>query len=160
MFKKVQKAMVHARKQLPINLVPDETGTMKKQQRHNDVLLVLSTLKNLPPVVKIHDDKPQALFVTPEEEGTVVDLLKSYLINIEKIEGLPRDEYFHKAINNEKEFAYAEGDDDQQRNRKDTQKLIYSPERFFMSRMYQTSDKDILTNPDKLVDFIKSSVLG
>jgi len=29
-----------------------------------------------------------------------------------------------------------------------------------MSRMYQTSDKDILTNPDKLVDFIKSSVLG
>ena len=57
-FKKVQKAMVHARRQLPINLVPDESGTLKKQQRHNDVLLVLSTLKNLPPVAKIHDDVP------------------------------------------------------------------------------------------------------
>ena len=159
-FRKVQKAMVHARKQLPINLVPDESGTLKKQQRHNDVLLILSTLKNLPPVIKIHEDKPQALFVTPEEEGTVIDLFKSYLVNIQKVEGMSRDEYLRKAVNVDKEFAYAESDDDQQRNKKDTQKLIYSPERFFMSRMYQTADRDILTDPDKLVDFVKSAVLG
>jgi hypothetical protein len=73
---------------------------------------VLSTLKNLPPVAKIHEDIPQALFVTPEEEGTVIDLFKSYLINIEKIEGMTREEYIRKAINVEKEFAYAETDDD------------------------------------------------
>ena len=118
-FRKVQKAMVHARKQLQINLIPDESGTLKKQQRHNDVLLVLSTLKNLPPVLKIHEDIPQALFVTPEEETTVIDLFKSCLVNVEKAEGLTRDEYLRKSINNEKEFAYSEGDDDHQRNKKD-----------------------------------------
>ena len=101
-------------------MIPDETGTLKKQQRHNDVLLVLSTLKNLPPVVKIHEDVPQALFVTPDEESTVIDLFKSYLVNVEKIEGLTRDEYLRKAVNVDKEFAYSEGDDDHQRNKKDT----------------------------------------
>jgi hypothetical protein len=141
-------------------LVPDESGTLKKQQRHNDVLLVLSTLKNLPPVLKIHEDIPQAVFVTPEEETTVIDLFKSCLVNVEKVEGLARDEYLRKSVNNEKEFAYSEGDDDHQRNKKDTQKLIYSPERFFMSRMYQTADKETLTDPDKLVNFVKSAVLG
>ena len=133
---------------------------MKKQQRHSDVLLVLSTLKNLPPVVKILEDRPQALFITPEDENTVVDLFKSYLVNLEKVEGLTKDEYLRRAVQADKEFAYTEKDDDHQRNKKDTQKLIYSPERFFMSRMYQTADVETLTDPDKLVNFVKSAVLG
>lgn len=94
-------------------MIPDESGTLKKQQRHNDVLLVLSTLQNLPPVLKIHEDIPQAVFVTPDEETTVIDLFKSCLVNVEKVEGLARDEYLRKSANNEKEFAYSEGDDDQ-----------------------------------------------
>jgi hypothetical protein len=63
-------------------------------------------------------------------------------------------------LNNEKEFAYLETDDDRERNKKDTAKLIYSPERFIMPRMHHTADKAILTNPEKLVDFVKTAVLG
>lgn len=37
-----------------------------------------------------------------------------------------------KAENNEKEFEYLEADDDSTRNRKDTLKTIYSPDRFIM----------------------------
>ena len=50
--------------------------------------------------------------MTPEEETTVIDLFKSCLVNVEKVEGLARDEYLRKSANNEKEFAYSEGDDD------------------------------------------------
>jgi hypothetical protein len=41
-----------------------------------------------------------------------------------------------KAINNEEEFKYEPSDDDHARNKKDTAKLIYSPDRFLMSKMY------------------------
>ncbi len=120
LYRKVVKAMVNARKQIPINLVPDERGELKKQQRHADVLLVLSTLRNLPPVAKLHEDKPQALFITPEDEHSVINLFNSYLTNLEKIEGLTKEEYASRAIAVDKEFAYAPEDDDRERNRKDT----------------------------------------
>ena len=51
-----------------------------------------------------------------------------------------------KALNNENEFAYEEKDNDQERNAKDTKKLIFSPERFLMSRRYHTEDLSVLTN--------------
>ena len=71
-----------------------------------------------------------------------------------------QDEYISKAKRGDIEFAYAETDDDRERNKKDTSKLIYSLERFVMGRMHHTADQDILTNPDKLADFVKSAVLG
>ena len=55
-----------------------------------------------------------------------------------------------KALNNENEFAYEEKDNDQERNAKDTKKLIFSPERFLMSRMYHTEDLSVLSNYEKL----------
>ena len=65
-----------------------------------------------------------------------------------------------KALNNENEFAYEEKDNDQERNAKDTKKLIFSPERFLMSRMYHTEDLSVLTNYEKLTQFVKSSTIG
>jgi hypothetical protein len=97
--------MIRARKELPINLQPDASGDLKKQQRHNDVVFVLSTVKTLMPVTKLHDDKPQALFITPEDK--VVNLFDTYMKNLEKVEGFSKEEYLQKAINNEKEFAYS-----------------------------------------------------
>jgi hypothetical protein len=79
--------MVRARKLLPINLTPDQNGEMQKQQRHSDVLFVLSTVKNLMPVVKLHEHGPQAVFVTPEDNN--VDLLQTTLAKLETVEGLP-----------------------------------------------------------------------
>ena len=70
------------------------------------------------PVTKLHEDKPQALFITPEDN--VTDLFNTYLVDLEKVEGLTKEEYLKKAFNNEKEFAYAVSDDDKERNRKDT----------------------------------------
>ncbi len=110
------------------------------------------------PVAKLHEEKPQALLVTPEEN--IVNLLNDQLVNLEKIEGLPKEEFLRKASNIEKEFQYLETDDDRERNKKDTQKLIFSPDRFIMPKMYHSGDPEILTNPDKLVEFVKSAVLN
>lgn len=79
---------------------------------------------------------------------------------MQKIEGVPTEEFLTKARNAEVEFKEAPGDDDREINKKDTSKRIFSVERFTMARMHHTNDKAILTNPEKLVDFVKSAVLG
>ena len=121
------------------------------------MLFVLSTVKNLIPVTKLHEDGPQALFVTPDDN--VIDLRSNYLTHLEKVEGLPIEDFLRKARNAEKEFAYLDSDDDKERNKKDTAKLIYSPERFIMGRMYHTADRETLTNPEKIENFVKEAVL-
>ena len=82
------------------------------------------------PVTKLHEDKPQGLFITPEDR--FIDLLDTYLKGLEKIEGQTKEEFFRKALNNDQEFAYEEKDNDSERNQKDTKKLIFSPDRFLM----------------------------
>lgn len=158
LYRQVLRSLVAARRELPINLIPDESGMLPKQQRHADVLFVLSTVRNLMPVAKLHNEGPQVLFVTPEDN--VIDLFQNYLCNLNKIEGLTKEEYLRKAANVDKEFAYTETDDDRDRNRKDTQKLIYSHERFLMPRLYHSADPEVLTTPEKLVDFVKTAVLA
>lgn len=37
--------------------------------------------------------------------------------------------------------------------------MIYNPNRFKMNRMYHTNDKQTLTNPEKLNDFVKAAVV-
>jgi hypothetical protein len=64
------------------------------------------------PVAKLHEEHPQALFVTPEDNN-IIDLFQTTLTNLERIEGLSKEEYLRKAVNAEKEFAYLETDDDQ-----------------------------------------------
>ncbi len=96
--------------------------------------------------------------MTPEEN--FINLFNNYLPNLEKVEDLSKDGYVRKALNNDEEFAYAPGDDDRERNKKDTSKLIYSPERFLMPKMYQTDDMETLINPAKLTEFVKSAING
>lgn len=70
------------------------------------------------PITKLKEDKPQGLFLTTDDN--YVDLFKEYLPKLEKLEGTTKDEFMSKALNNETEFAYEAGDDDNKRNRKDT----------------------------------------
>ena len=51
------------------------------------------------PVTKLHEDKPQALFIVPEDN--MIDLTNSYLAGIEKLEDMNLDEFLRKAKNNE-----------------------------------------------------------
>lgn len=156
LYKEILRALIKARKDMPINLKPDESGQLQKQQRHSDVVFVLSTVKSLMPITKLHENKPQALFITPDD--SVINLLDTYLPNLEKIEGVSVEEFMKKAKNNEKEFAYTEKDDDKERNRKDTLKMIYSPDRFYMGKMFKTDDIEVITDFSKIVEFVKSSI--
>ena len=76
------------------------------------------------------------------------------------VEGVSQADYLNKARNNEKEFKYEESDDDSQRNKKDTMKLVYSPYRFIMGQMYHSLDLEVLTNYEKLAGFVKRCVIG
>jgi hypothetical protein len=42
-YDQILRSLIKARKEIPINLKPNEDGDLKKQQRYNDVLFVLST---------------------------------------------------------------------------------------------------------------------
>ena len=91
------------------------------------------------PLAKLKENGPQGLFICAEEN--FVNLLSNHLSGLQKIEGISQDAFITKALNNEKEFAYtAEDDDDTKRNKKDTLKMIYSPDRFIMPKMYYTKD--------------------
>lgn len=95
-----------------------------------------------------------------EDNKGVIDLLQTTLANLERIEGVSKEEYLKIAVNAEVEFAPNEADNDIERNRKDTQKLVFSPTRFLMERMHHTADESTITNPDKLIEFTKKAVLG
>ena len=155
-YQQVLRCLVRARQELPIRLAPDAAGEV--QRRADDVLFVVSTCPSLLPVAKLHEPGVQALFVTPQEN--VVDLLSTRLAKLAKIEGLSKEEFLKKALNAEKEFEYAETDDDRERNKKDTSKMIYNPERFVMPKMYHTKDFEVISDPEKLVAFVKGAVEG
>lgn len=93
------------------------------------------------------------MFITPEDN--YVDLFNVYLPNLEKVEGFSKDEFMRKALNNDKEFAYKPEDDDNERNKVDTMRMIYLPDRFIMQKMYHSSDIETLTNATKLTEFVK-----
>lgn len=98
-YEEILRAMIKARKHMPINLKPDEHGQLQKSQRDQDVVFVLSSTKSLMPITKVHVDHPQGLFITPEDN--FVDLLNVYLPGLEKVEDLTPEEYLKKAFNNE-----------------------------------------------------------
>ena len=83
---------------------------MKEKQKKQDVIFVLSTIKALLPVTKLKQNHPQALFLTTEDN--FVDLFTEFLPKLKKVEGLSINEFMAKALNNESEFSYEEGDND------------------------------------------------
>lgn len=58
LYNQMLKALITARKNLPINLKPDEMGNVDKQQRQQDVIFVISNVRNLMPVVRMQEEKP------------------------------------------------------------------------------------------------------
>ena len=110
------------------------------------------------PTVKLHERHPQAIFVRPDDQ--FVDLFKTYLPRLEKIEGVTTRQFIEKSLNAEKEFAAKEGDDDTKQNKLDTMKMIYSPERFLMSKLYREDDINVLLNPNKLTTFVDQVLNG
>ncbi|CDW86371.1 UNKNOWN [Stylonychia lemnae] len=155
-YNELLRSLIKARKAMPINLKPDENGELQKSQRHQDVIFVMSTTKSLMPITKIHSSQPQALFITPDSE--FVNLFNNYLPQLEKVEGMSPDEFLKKALNIDSELKEIKEEENQ--NRKDTMKLLYSPDRFIMNKMYHTDDPEILSDFQKLVDFVKQSVNG
>ena len=126
------------------------------KQDNRDVLFVLSTVKNLIPVTKLHYSHPQAVFVCADRH--YIDLLETHLHKLEKVEGMSPQEYMVKAVNNEKEFAHTDTDDERERNRKETMKLMYAVDRFLVPKMYYTGDRDTLGNYDKLKEFVSKAL--
>jgi len=112
LYKRILKSLVRARKIMPINLTPNEEGDLQNQNRNSDVLFVLSSIKGLMPVLKLHENGPQGVFVKPDEQH--VDLLNTTLASLERIEGLPREEFIAKAKNADEEFAVLPTDDDKE----------------------------------------------
>lgn len=47
-----------------------------------------------------------------------------------------------------------ETDDDMQKNKKETRKLIFSPERFLMTKMHALPNIGDLTNSTKIANFV------
>ena len=93
-------------------------------------------------------------------EDSMVNLLNTHLPSLEKIEGDSIEEFMRKSKNNEQEFAYTEKDGDTDRNKKDTLKLIFNPERFYMQKMCNLNDVEALTDSEKIVQFVKASING
>jgi hypothetical protein len=87
-------------------------------------------------------------------------LFKTYLERLETIEGVSRKEFVKKVLNADNEFEAKPGDNDQEKNRLDTLKLIYSADRFFMSKLYKEDSLDVLINGDKLTAFINEVLNG
>ena len=110
------------------------------------------------PTVKLHERHPQAIFARPDDQ--FVDLFKTHLSRLEKIEGVPTKQFIEKALNADKEFAAKPGDDDTKQNKLDTMKMIYSPDRFLMSKLYREDNLEILINPTKLTAFVDQVLNG
>ena len=121
-------------------------------------MFVVSTDRNLMPTVKLHERHPQAIFARPDDQ--FVDLLKTHLTRLEKIEGVPTRTFIEKALNADKEFAAKPGDDDSKQNKLDTMKMIYSPDRFIMSKLYREDNLDVLVNPTKFTTFVDQVING
>lgn len=110
------------------------------------------------PTVKLREPHPQAIFARPDDQ--FVNLFKDYLPRLEKVEGLPVKEFVEKCLNADEEFKPKPGDDDNKANKLDTLKMIFSPDRFLMSKLYKEDSIEVLKNPLKLGQFVSEVLNG
>ena len=58
-YERLKETLIKARNKLPINIQPNkETGDIDRSQRQQDVIFVLSSVKNLMPLAKLKEDGP------------------------------------------------------------------------------------------------------
>lgn len=152
-YSKVLRALAKARRAKPINLKPKEDGKARDQ----DIIYVLSTTKSMY-AVNIAENKPQALFLKPDED--FVDLFQSYLPALERLEGLSKRDFIEKSLNADQEFAETPGMSEAAANKLQTLKMVFSPDRFLMSKVYREDDLESLFNPEKINGFVGEVLNG
>ena len=77
-------------------------------------------------------DKPEAVFLKLIGEDSVINSLNEFLPNLEKLEGMKKEQFMEKAKNMPKVS--------QEEEEKDSKGLVFKEERFEMQKMCITSD--------------------
>jgi len=153
----VLRAAVAAKKSFPtaIQTGPDGDFEINKDE---EVLFVVSTTPNLMffQFDEAHEG-PQAL-LTPFGEET--NSMETMLPKLRKLDGLPLTEWFEKASNSEAEFAPKAGDSASERNQKESLQGWYSGQRFIWEKRWLTSDAAVLTDGQKMQEYIRSALAG
>jgi len=102
---------------------------------------------------------PQAVFVhSPADKETKINLLDTYLSTVDKIEGLPRDEYLRKQkalMMGEDQKVYEEfmdtpEDDKSAKNAKETKRMLFDPNRFYMQKINKELDESKVMSAEGL----------
>jgi len=140
-LERIKEAMCQARAQLPLKISATEEG---QQVNHDDdVLFIISTMRELMPVTKLAREETQALFVHPQEKQVSLLEEERYLKHLKKVEGKTLDEFMKLALDeNAPEFTPLPTDDDMEQNKKETNRIIFSPERFVMPKLNHTFNRN------------------
>lgn len=159
-FERIKEAMCEARRQQPLYMQSDKEG--EKVDNKEDVLFIISTVKELMPVTKLSRDEPQALFVHPQD--VTVNLLEEdkYLKSLQRLEGKTLAQFKEMSQDdNNPEFVPAASDDEMTANRKETKRLIFSPERFLMPKLHHTFNHGReLESASGIVEFTQKCLRG
>ena len=89
-YQKVVKSVLEAREKQPLNFEKQEEG---KANHSPQIIFTVSTTKNLEPFLKIKGNQPQAILLKLNGKDSQIDCLKDYLPQIEKIEGVSKEEF-------------------------------------------------------------------
>lgn len=92
--------------------------------------------------------------------GNVFNAFETHLQSLQTFDDLPKEEWLKKALNSEQEFAPGPDDDKNELNRKESLQRWYSDQRFVMEKKYLTRDLDVLTNPQKMKEYVENGVQG
>lgn len=76
---------------------------------------------------------------------------KEYLPRLQKIEGMSIEDYYKTCMSSDQIFADKPGDSDTDKNRNQTNKLIFSEERFIAQKMFREDNLESLKNPETLL---------
>ena len=82
--------------------------------------------------MKLKSKEPQAILLKLNGKNSQINCLEEFLPQIEKIEGVSKEEFLRKSRNADEEFAIKPEDDQNAQNAKDTQKQVFHEARFEM----------------------------
>jgi len=110
---------------------------------------------------------PQAVYVhCPADRDTKLNLLDTFLPQLEKIEGVSKGEYLQKQkdllMQKEEvmaEFMPSDKDEKSETNRKETKRMLYDPNRFYMQKLNKADSGDVFS-AEGLLKFMAASQSG
>ncbi len=68
------------------------------------------------------------------------------------------EEYYKTCMSSDEIFADKPGDSETEKNKNQTNRLIFSTERFLAQKMYREDNLESLTNPEKLLQFVDEAI--